>query len=182
MQIIFSILTNTLNAKCLSEEQDHIKVEQSILWVDVFEELVLEEPGRGGPGHILEQEEHAVEQLHLGVAQEADMQGNVVEADIDDLILPLLHVLHALDFVYVDADQTLLEGQVREKLHDLSQHHVTVLEDSERQVYRLLAVWVAVKHLVDPALLLPVLPVHVLALLHLDSLELLAQLLIKVNH
>ena len=68
------------------------------------------------------------------------MQGNVVEADIDDLILPLLHVLHTLDFVYVDADQTLLEGQVREKLHDLSQHHVTVLEDSERQVYRLLAV------------------------------------------
>lgn len=53
-----------------------------------------------------------------------------MKADINDLILTLLHVLHTLDLVDVYADQTLLEGQVREQLHDFRQYHVSVLEDS----------------------------------------------------
>lgn len=106
------------------------------------------------------------------------MESDIVEPNIDDLILPLLHILHSLYFVDVDADQTFLESKVGKQLHYFGQHHITVFEDCERQFHGLLTACVAVKHLVDPALLLPVLPVHVLAPLHLDSFELLAQFLV----
>ena len=105
-----------------------------------------------------------------------------METDINHLILPLLHILHSLDLVYVYADQTLLESQVRKQLHHFGQHHVAVLEYCERQIHRLLTVCVAVKHLIDPTFLLPVLSVHVLALLHLDCLELLAQFLVQIDN
>lgn len=103
---------------------------KSILRIDIFEELVLEQSGGGCPRHVLEQEEHAIEQLHLGIAEKANVKSSIVKADIDDLILPLLHVLHALNLVDVNADQAFLEGQVWEQLHDLGQHHIPVLEDS----------------------------------------------------
>lgn len=46
--------------------------------------------------------------------QKCHMQCAIFEADIDDLVLPLLEILDPLDFVDVDPHQTLLEGEVGE--------------------------------------------------------------------
>ena len=58
------------------------------------------------------------------------MKGEIIEADIDNLVLTLLEVFYSSYFVDVDANFTLLEGQVGEKLHNFSKHNVAVSEDS----------------------------------------------------
>lgn len=136
--------------------------------------MVLEETCGGRPGHVLEEEEHAVEELHLRIVEEGHMQGQVLEADVDHLVLPLLHVLHPLHLVYVDPQQRLLEGQVGEQLQHLRQHHIPVAEHHLVQFSCTLARRVTVEHLVYPALLLSVLTTHLQLLLCLDRLQLLA--------
>ena len=57
------------------------------------------------------------------------MKGEIIETDIDNLVLTLLEVFYSGYFVNVDANFTLLEGQVGEQLHDFGKHNVAVSED-----------------------------------------------------
>lgn len=109
------------------------------------------------------------------------MQGQILEADVDHLVLALLHVLHPLHLVYVDPQQGLLEGQIGKQLHHFGQHHVAVAEDHCRKVRCVLARRVTVEDLVHPPLFLPVLPSHLQLLFSLDGLELLAKFLIQIQ-
>jgi len=88
----------------------------------------LKQTGRGSSGHILEQEEHAVEQLHLVLIEKCHVQGTVFEADVDDLVLPFLEVLDPLDLIDVDPEQTLLEGEVGKQLQNFSQHDIPAIK------------------------------------------------------
>ena len=65
----------------------------------------------------------------MSLVEEADAKGEIIETDIDDLVLTLLEIFYSGYLVDVDANFTLLEGQVGEKLHYFGKHNVAVSED-----------------------------------------------------
>jgi hypothetical protein len=65
----------------------------------------------------------------LSLVEEADVKGEIIETDIDDLVLTLLEIFYSGYFVDIDANFTLLEGQVGEKLHYFGKHNVAISED-----------------------------------------------------